>query len=135
MQQVAKYKVKVYEDKRGKLLKIVHNSYVGNKPFGEIYAVVFKGKSVRANHYHKLTTEWFVPLKGKIDLYLENVKTKKRTLIQLDSGNPLCVKIVPYTAHALAPCSKREVILIAYSSKKYDSFNNDTCKYDAVKSK
>lgn len=130
MRQSDRYKIEVHEDGRGRLLKLVHNSYVGKGAFGEVYAVVFKGKSVRANHYHKLATEWFAPLKGKIDLYLENVKTGKKALIRLDSANPLCVKITPYTAHALVSRSKREAILVAYSNKKYDPVKNDTYKYD-----
>lgn len=131
--KLSRFKVKMCRDKRGILTKVVNHSYVGRKVFGEIYTVSFNVRSIRGNHYHKLTTEWFVAIKGKLDLYLEHIKTKETELIKLDGNKPICVQIDPLVAHALVTMSNKEAILIAYSSRKYDPDKTDTYNYEVVK--
>ena len=128
-----KFKVERSIDRRGSLVKVISHSYVGRKVFGEIYSIFFRERSVRANHYHKLTTEWFTVIKGIVNLYLKCVKTKETKLVKLDGNEPICVRVDPLVAHALRPVTNEEAILIAYSNKEYDPDNTDTYRYEVIR--
>lgn len=130
-----KFKLDKFIDKKGSLIKAVNHSYVGRRIFGEIYTIFFNARSVRANHYHKKSTEWFIVIKGRVNMYLKHIKTEEKRLIKLDGNKPICIRVDPLVAHALKPVNDKEAILIAYSNKKYDRDKSDTYKYEVIKEK
>tara|TARA_X000000368_G_scaffold418820_1_gene420174 strand:- start:4721 stop:5095 length:375 start_codon:yes stop_codon:yes gene_type:complete len=63
------YKNYMYkEDRRGKIVGIINQ-----KSWKEINYFETKKNQIRANHYHKLTDELFIVMKGKIKITLTKV--------------------------------------------------------------
>lgn len=116
-----------FSDERGYLVKVIKKEYVPDT-FGEIYVTVAKPGSVKANHYHIKTTEWFYVLKGKCLLLLRERAAKKHIEILLDSNKPQLVKIPPMVEHAIQNVGEDEMFLCVYADMPYDP--SDTIKTD-----
>lgn len=105
-----------YNDQRGQLVVFLRNSNLKKKEktFGQIYFVTFEKKgAVRGNHYHKKWEEWFGVISGKVKVILEDVKTKKRVSLTLDSEGKKYVrlKIGPNIAHAIKNATPYAAVL------------------------
>ena len=115
-------------DSRGWFLKILTGTEESLPKFtGEVYIVSALPGESRANHFHIETCEWFTLIQGKALLLLEDVDTKERLRIELDSENPQTI-YVPYNiAHSFINESIYPYMLMAYTNKLYDS--SDTIPY------
>lgn len=128
------YKIENIEkfiDKRGDLVVFLKKSDLkkNQQIFGQIYFVTFNKKGVvRGNHYHKKWHEWFGIVEGKVKVVLENIKTKKRVILELNANHNkyLRLKINPYIAHAFISLTNH-ASLINYSNKEWSS--KDTFPY------
>ena len=120
-----------HEDKRGILLKILKNSDIENKEFGEIYFTSLHPGIIRANHYHEKTTEWFCVLNGKGKLVLRNNETNETTQILMD--NKKVVKIPINVSHAIKNTGDEEMSLLVYSDLEYNEKNPDSISIDLLK--
>lgn len=124
-------KVEKHEDKRGILLKILKNSDLKKKEFGEIYFTTLHPEIIRANHYHKKTTEWFCVLGGKGKLVLKDNQTNETTEIIMD--NEKIIKIPPNICHAIKNIGKKEMSLLVYSDQEYNEENPDSISVNILK--
>lgn len=121
-----------FSDKRGELIVFLKKGELPNKKrtFGQIYFVTFSKKGiVRGNHYHKKWTEWFGIVEGKVEVVLEDVKTKERSTFIFDSKADKYVRlnIGPNIAHSFKSLSKYAALL-NYADSEWSS--NDTIHYD-----
>lgn len=99
--------------------------------FGHIYFVTFNRPGViRGNHYHTKKEEYLGVVLGKVQVDIEDIKTKKRWSFVLDAENTrfTLLQINPNIAHAIKNLSRR-AILIAYCSLEYDHKKPDSFKY------
>lgn len=124
-------KIKKYEDKRGILLKILKKSQLEEKEFGEIYFTTLHQGIIRANHYHKKTTEWFCVLDGKGKLILKDNQTNET--IELTIGNDKIVKIPINVSHAIKNIGNKEMLLLVYCDKEYNEENPDSVATNILK--
>lgn len=102
-----------------------------DKIFGQAYCVTFNQKSViRGNHYHVKKREWFVAINGKLEVILEDIKSKNRVEFVLDGDSDEYerVEVGPNIAHAFRNISKTAT-LINYCNKPYHFENPDTLYY------
>jgi len=101
------------------------------KKFAQIYVATILPGGVRGNHFHKKKLEWFTILNGKVRVLLEDVKTKKRKDLILDSSEAFLKRILikNETAHVFKNISDSTVVLVVYSNKIYDPKNPDTYDY------
>ena len=123
-------------DDRGFLVDFLKGDDIheGNKKLGQIYFVTFEKKgAVRGNHYHETKNEWFVVVKGKVKVILENRKTKKREIYILDGDNDSYKRIfVPKgIAHAIINISTPSM-MIDYADKSYHDNDPDTIPYKII---
>lgn len=123
-------------DKRGFLVDFLKGDEVkgNNKKLGQIYFVTFEKRGVvRGNHYHTGKNEWFVVVKGKVKVVLEDRKTKKRISYILDGDNDSYKRIfIPKgVAHAFINL-KTPSMMIDYADKPYRAGQPDTVKYDIL---
>jgi len=130
-------KFKSYSDNRGKLIVFLKESELKNakKKFGQIYFVTFSQKgAIRGNHYHKKWHEWFGVIEGRVKVVLEDVRTKKRTSVVLDSKLDKYTRLEtrPYIAHAIISLTKK-ASLLSYADTQW--VNGDTHRYDLLKGK
>lgn len=120
-------------DKRGYLLDFLKKDELPNKDrtLGQIYLVTFEKKGViRGNHYHKNKKEWFVAVKGKLKVVLEDIKTKERIEFFIGGHGDEYerIHVDRNVAHAFTNISK-DAIMINYCNKPYHFDNPDTHPY------
>jgi len=120
-------------DERGFLVDFLKGDEVDNSDskLGQIYLVTFdKKKIIRGNHYHKNKKEWFVAIKGKLQVVLEDLKTKecKEFILDGDSDEYERISIEENVAHAFKSITN-EAMMINYSNKSYHKDNPDTFFY------
>lgn len=136
LQAVEQMPLKTHADHRGYLLKAIENHFVTGHGFGEIYFVESGPGVIRANHYHKIATEWFVPIKGNGILGLVDPGFPNQKLeIKLESAQPICVKIPAGVAHGLLSTGDHGLLLMALADKGYDPNDTDTYPYVVFESK
>ena len=101
------------------------------KKFAQIYVATILPGGVRGNHFHTKKLEWFTILNGKVRVLLEDVRTKKRKDLILDSSEAFLKRILikNETAHVFKNISDSTVVLVVYSNKIYDPKNPDTYDY------
>lgn len=108
-------------DSRGFFLKIMTGKEKGLPNYtGEIYLTMANSNEHRGGHYHKLANEWFTIIEGKAILRIEDIKTKEKMEIFLDSDNPKTVKISPLVAHNFYNEFQNYFLLLAYTDIHYD---------------
>ena len=130
-----KYEVKELEahfDKRGWLVEMLKKNELPEE-IKQIYVATLKPRQVRGNHYHLKRIEWFFVIGKKAKLYLEDIKTKKRTCLKVSSKKPKVMTVFPKIAHALKNLSKETIYLISAQNTIYNPKNPDTFPYYLVK--
>ena len=126
-----------HHDPRGYLVEFLKHPELPPKyrPFGQIYFVTFAKKgTVRGNHYHTKTEEWFGVAQGSLRVVLENVRTLKRKTLTLKASERHFVRlhIGLYTAHAFQSLTPTAVLL-DYANKEYDRYNTDRHPYGLIR--
>lgn len=109
-------KFRKFSDHRGDLIVFLKQSELPakSKKFGQIYFVTFEKKGViRGNHYHEKWTEWFGVVSGRLEVFLEDIETKKRKTFVIDSKEDgyIRLNIGPKIAHAFRSLSKYAALL------------------------
>ncbi|MEW6040538.1 MAG: WxcM-like domain-containing protein [Elusimicrobiota bacterium] len=125
-----------HSDLRGYLVEFLKQTELmeEHKQFGQIYFVTFeKPETVRGNHYHLSTYEWFGVASGILEVVLEDVNTKERLTFKLDSNDKKFVRlhIGLNVAHAFKNLSDTAV-LIDYANRPYDPQNTDRHFYELI---
>lgn len=129
-----KDKVKSYQrflkaDERGWFMKAITGFEDEiSADIGEIYFTAAIPGQVKGKHYHIKANEWFTLIVGKAVLVLEDVNTKERMELVLDSQSPQTVHIPPLVAHAVENRYNSDFILCAYTDLRYDP--KDTIAYN-----
>jgi dTDP-4-dehydrorhamnose 3,5-epimerase len=119
--------IQPFEDKRGSLKKIVMKSQLEeNVQIEEVYLLYSEKGSVRGNHYHKKTLEYFVIVSGKAKVALKNLDTGTLEEINISSSDNLILKVTPYVVHAFKNEGDLPLIMLAVSSKEYNKLDTDT---------
>lgn len=108
-----------FADHRGVLKKILMR-----KPAGEIYLLYSNPQSVRGNHYHRETREYFVVVTGRASFVLRDVQTGREEKLTVSAEQDLLVRVEPGVAHAIKNESEELLIVLAIASREYDL--NDT---------
>lgn len=126
--------VEKHADERGVLVEFLKGDELGssNKEFAQIYFATFAPGKIRGCHYHKEKEEWFGIISGVMKVVLEDVQTKERKEIILDSSDETLtrIKIGANIAHGFKNLSKDPSILIAYGTEIHDHIQPDQYDYD-----
>jgi dTDP-4-dehydrorhamnose 3,5-epimerase-like enzyme len=127
MDEVEVFDLFRHEDSRGFLLKAVKKDYTLERPFGEIYFVSASPGTIRANHFHRVTTEWFVVVRGEGRLVLADAeRPATRRDIAMGGAHQVCVRIPPGVAHAIQAVGTEDMLMMALADKPYDPNDTDT---------
>ena len=125
---------KLLPDDRGFFVKILTGNEKNlNNEVGEIYVTRATPGAYRANHYHKITNEWFTVIQGKATVIVEDIETKERLKFIFDAKNPKTLYCPTNIAHVFIneKDAKEDFILIAYADKQY--IPDDTFMYELTK--
>lgn len=123
-------------DRRGFLIDFLKQEELppSDRNLGQIYFITFEKKgSVRGNHYHTKKKEWFVAVKGKLKVFLEDLRTKEKISFVLDGDSDKYERVyVPQNvAHAFKNITK-VAMMINYCNKPYHVDDPDTIKRKLV---
>ena len=123
-------------DDRGFLVEFLKETELRdkNKKFGQVYFVAFTPNVSRGHHYHRSKVEWFGIVHGICEVVLEDIKTKERKEIILDSNDEKFkrIRVGPNVAHVFKNVSKDTAVLIAYGSKIFKPEDSDTYPYKSL---
>lgn len=119
---------KKIEDNRGWFIKPLD----GNEPnlslrIGEVYVTVAAPKQSKGGDYSLKTNKWFTLVKGNAILLLEDIETKERMSIQLESRYPKTIFVPCKIANIIQNNGEDDCILVVYADKQYDM--NDIIPY------
>jgi len=131
MVKFVKYKIKEIElhvDERGWLVEMLKRNEL-KEDIKQIYVATVKLGQVRGNHYHLKKKEWLFIVGGKVELYLEDLKTKERICLKVSSKKPKVITIFPKIAHAVKNSGKEIVYLVSAQNTIYNPKNPDTFLY------
>ena len=116
----------VFEDHRGIILDILEGESVD-----AITYISFKNRAIRANHYHKDTTQWNYVLSGKLK-YCNKVINKDLLEDSLTNINEetlypgdFCVS-KPWEAHAFQGIEDSEMLVLTKGPRSGMDYEKDT---------
>lgn len=104
---------------------------MSDKTFGQIYYVTFSTPGIiRGNHYHTHKQEWFVVVRGRLQVVLKDVDSGERVELIL-TGNKYAferIEIKENIAHAFRNISSM-ALMLNYCNKPYRADSPDTITY------
>lgn len=122
------------KDERGILWDFLKGDEVDpsiDRSLGQIYVVTFaKIGVVRGNHYHKTKNEWFVVIRGEVEMRLVDIKSKESIdrIINGKGDEYQRIFVGKNIAHAFKS-RKNNTLMVNYADKPYHMENPDTYKY------
>jgi dTDP-4-dehydrorhamnose 3,5-epimerase-like enzyme len=116
-----------YQDKRGMLKKIIKKSQLQeSSEVGEVYLLYSNQNSIRGNHYHKKTYEYFTIISGRAKVALKDLSQGICEEFYMSADDNVVLKIPPYMVHAFKNEYINPLIILAVSSKEYSDSDTDT---------
>ena len=112
-----------FVDERGSIIDLV----VGEQVDG-VTIIESKEGTVRANHYHKFTTQWTYVIQGKLDYYSKNMKDGKTTLCRLSKGMMICSE--PMVAHAIKSVTYTKILIVTKGPRSGKNYESDTFRLE-----
>ena len=127
--------LKVIPDERGRLMEILRNDDEVFQHFGQVYMTTAKPGIVKAWHAHKLQTDNFTCVSGRIRLALYDARESSGTFKQIqdfiiDLENPLLVQIPANVYHGFKCIGDKEAIVINTVTRAYNHENPDEYRID-----
>lgn len=120
-----------HEKESGFLVELISEVY-SDEPFNCIhsYLVSFNPGAVRAGHFHRRKEEWFGITSGRVELALEDIKSREqeKIILDADSEDYRIVYIPVNVAHVLRNLSETEKASLVVFSREPEDLE-DTIKY------
>ncbi len=118
--------LKVMKDERGRLMEVLRVDEPLFSKFGQVYITTCLPGFAKAWHYHKLQSDFFTCMKGKMRLVLFDSRQDSPTkgevqefVISMDE-NPVLVKIPPLVYHGFECDSEEEAIAMNVPDRTYN---------------
>lgn len=128
-------KLKLVTDQRGRLAEILRADENIFEKFGQVYITTANPHIVKGWHYHKMQTDYFTCVSGKIKLVLYDSRKDSKTFGRVDEfimsmDEPMLVKIPPLVYHGFKCISQNEAIMINIPTEPYNHKNPDEYRID-----
>ncbi|MFC1632034.1 dTDP-4-dehydrorhamnose 3,5-epimerase family protein [Candidatus Omnitrophota bacterium] len=128
--------LKVIPDQRGRLMEILRCDEQLFDQFGQVYMTTAKPGVVKAWHFHRLQTDNFTCVHGKMRLALYDPRADSATCKQvqefiIDLENPLLVQIPANVYHGFKCISESEAVVINTPTRAYNHAEPDEHRVDA----
>jgi len=122
-------------DERGFLMEILRSDWQGFEKFGQSYVSLNYPGVIRAWHYHKKQTDYFVCVSGMIKVPLYDAREGSNTYRQINEflmgdDNPLMVKIPPGVYHGYKTVGVKPSLLVNFPTELYDPRASDEFRAD-----
>lgn len=128
-------KLKVIPDDRGRLMEIFRSDDTAFKKFGQVYMTTVYKNVIKAWHYHKIQTDNFACIRGKIRLGLYDAREKSPTYKQtqeviMSFEEPILITIPPFIYHGFKGLSDEESVVINTPTETYNRTTPDEYRMD-----
>ncbi len=131
-------KLKVNMDDRGRLMEILRADEDIFQKFGQVYITTAYPGVVKAWHYHKIQTDNFTCVNGRMKLALYDARIDSKTykevnefIISLDDA--MLVQIPPSVYHGFKCMSDKEALVVNTVTEPYNYKNPDEYRIDPYK--
>ncbi len=126
--------IKTHIDYRGQLKKAAVKSMLElGQEIEEVYVLYSEKGTVRGNHYHKKTIEYFTVLSGEALIAIGDINLNTIEIKKLKADDNQALRIDPYTVHAIKNESEVPLIVLAVSLKEYTDADTDTFPINIIK--
>ncbi len=126
--------IKTHIDYRGQLKKVAIKSMLElGQEIEEVYVLYSEKGTVRGNHYHKKTIEYFTVLSGEALMAIGDINLNTIEIKKLKADDNQALRINPYTVHAIKNESEVPLIVLAVSLKEYTDTDIDTFPINIIK--
>lgn len=115
----------VFEDGRGKICDLVYPANITHVGFISSVA-----KSIRGNHYHKLTTQHIFIIKGKLKYWYKNQEDTKGEFIVGTVGD--LITSSPWEIHAMQMLEDTDFIVMAEGPRAGEEYESDTYRVETI---
>ncbi|MDP2676833.1 MAG: cupin domain-containing protein [bacterium] len=112
----------VFRDTRGDIFDIVEDE------IHHIGFITFRKGAVRANHYHKRSTQYTYVIKGKIELMTKDAKHKNAKAKKIIMSEGVLAVIPPFIIHAYRALTPASIIDCTTESRNADGYEKDTIR-------
>lgn len=128
--------LKVVVDERGRLAEILRSDSDLFKKFGQVYFTTAYPGVIKAWHYHKIQTDYFLCIKGMTKLVLCDYREDSPTYKMINEfftgeHHPLLVVIPPLVCHGFKAISTEESVMINIPTEPYNHDNPDEYRLEA----
>ncbi len=128
-------KLKVNADERGRLMEILRCDDEIFKKFGQVYMTTALPGAVKAWHYHKIQTDSFTCIIGKICLALYDAREASPTFKEINEfilspEEPQLIQIPNLVYHGFKGISDIESIVINVPTESYNRLTPDEYRLD-----
>ena len=127
--------LKIIPDERGRLMEILRVDEEMFIKFGQVYMTTAKPNVVKAWHWHKIQTDSFTCISGKMRLALYDAREDSSTKgeindFEISLDNPMLVQIPPGVYHGFKCTSDQEAIVINTVTEPYNYKTPDENRVD-----
>ena len=111
-----------FEDERGHIIDLIEGDNINAVTF-----ISFTEGAVRANHYHKKTTQWNYVLSGRIKL-LSRMPGEDIVETVMEKGD--LIATVPNEEHALVGLDSSELLVFTKGPRGGKEYESDTFRLE-----
>ena len=128
--------LKVIPDDKGRLMEILRKDDKIFQKFGQVYMTTAHPGIVKAWHFHKIQTDNFTCVKGRIKLALYDSRKASPTFREINEftislDEPRLIQIPPFVYHGFKCISEDEAMVINTITEPYNRENPDEHRVDA----
>ena len=128
-------RLKVIPDDRGRLMEILRSDDDIFQKFGQVYMTTAYPGVVKAWHYHKLQTDNFTCISGKIRVALYDARPDSPTYknteeFEIDLGSPMLIQIPPLVYHGFKCIGDKEAVVVNTVTEPYNHKRPDEYRVD-----
>lgn len=128
--------LKIIPDERGRLMEILRCDEDMFIKFGQVYMTTAKPNVVKSWHWHKIQTDSFTCISGKMRLALYDAREDSSTKgevndFEISLDTPMVVQIPPGVYHGFKCISDQEAIVINTVTEPYNYKDPDENRIDA----
>jgi len=127
--------LKVIADERGRLMEMLRSDSDIFKKFGQMYMTTAYPGVVKAWHYHKKQTDYFVCVKGMMKVVLYDDRRGSTTFGEVNEffigeHSPKVIVIPPLVYHGFKCISDKEAMVINCPTEVYNYESPDEYRID-----
>lgn len=111
-----------FVDNRGYIVDLIESCEINS-----ITLISFEKNSIRANHFHKLTTQWNYVIEGEILLVTESDERGRQEVI-LKEGDFIITP--PNESHALKGLTFSKLLIFTSGPRSGENYESDTYRLE-----